>query len=78
MIEKKSAKVTTTIDKTLTKYKNLDIYLKSGQIIQVKCESWEFNYSQISGVFTGYTFKGIIVPKFVGIDPSQIAAYIEK
>ena len=54
----------------------LEIYLKSGQTLKVKCKEWSFTYDNYSREFTGYTFKGLKFPKMISLVPSQIAGYI--
>lgn len=56
--------------------KKLEIYLKSGHTLKVKCEEWSFTYDNYSCEFTGYNFKGLKSPKTIRLVPSQIAGYI--
>jgi hypothetical protein len=55
----------------------LDLYLRSGQIIHIQCEEWSFENDKVTEVFTGYDFKGLISPLTLGIVPTEIVAYVE-
>lgn len=56
----------------------LEIYLKSGHTINVKCEGWSFDTDKDSGEFTGYNLQGLITPSKFEVVPSQIVGYIQK
>ena len=55
----------------------LEIFLKSGHSIKVRCEQWKFIMSE-DGQIVGYEFSGMKIPKTLGINPEQIAGFIEK
>jgi hypothetical protein len=55
----------------------LEIYLKSGHTITVKCKEWSFKRSNLDCEYTGYEFIGIEDNKAIGIVPNQIAGYKE-
>lgn len=54
----------------------LKIYLKSGNVIDIECENWEFDRNA-DGEFLGYKITGIKSPKKFGIVPSEIVAYVD-
>lgn len=54
---------------------HIKIYLKSGNIIELECEHWEFKLDNATGEFTGYTFKRMKGFDVISINPKQIEAY---
>ena len=54
----------------------LTVYLKSGQILKLKCESANFTYSNDNGEYLSYTVTGA-TQKF-SINPREIAAWTAK
>lgn len=56
----------------------IKIYLKSGNIIELECEDWEFKVDNETGEFTGYTLKRMKGFDVISIVPSQIEAYVVK
>lgn len=56
---------------------SIEIYLKSGHTIKVKCEEVSFTYNEKTLEHTGYRFRGIKSPKDVHLVPSQICGWIE-
>lgn len=55
--------------------RKINIYLKSGNIIEVVCESWEFKVDNLTGGFIGYNLKDFKNFKHISIDPTCIEAY---
>ena len=49
------------------------IYLKSGNIMMIKCAECSFTVDKATGNYNGYTLKG--TDKSFGIDVTQIEAW---
>lgn len=58
--------------------KKLEIYLKSGHTICIECESYKFEYCNLTGEYCSYQFDGLKNPYRISMVPSQISAYIVK
>ena len=58
--------------------RTLQIFMKSGHTIDVKCKDWYFQADDITGEFTGYNFVELESPSTLEIVPSQIVGYIQK
>jgi len=57
--------------------RTLEIYLKSGHTINVKCKDWSFQTDDVTGEFTGYNFTDLDSPSTLEIVPAQIVGYIQ-
>lgn len=56
----------------------LEVYLKSGHTMVIECESFTFQFSYLSGCYTGYELTGMTNVDRAGIVPDQIAGYTAK
>ena len=56
----------------------IDVYMKSGHTVKVKCKQYSFSYNNTTLDYVGYEFKG--TPKNTRYDlvPSQIAGFTAK
>lgn len=52
----------------------LNIFLKSGQTVKIKCKDWKFT-KDMEGNFTAYKFSGLKEPEQVGFDLKQVVGY---
>lgn len=77
-MDKPSARLIKEMHNHESEFIELEIHLKSGQTINVRCENWKFEINNLTGEFYGYEFQKMISPKALGIVPSQIAGYICK
>lgn len=56
----------------------VEVYLKSGHTIKLRCEKAEFRWNSFTREYVGFEFKGLKEPKQVDFDPRLIAGYIVK
>jgi hypothetical protein len=73
-MDKPSARITGSAP-YVPKCSNLEVFLKSGHTVKIRCEEWNFKFNTLTGEYTGYRLKGLIEPNAVGFVPSQIAGY---
>jgi hypothetical protein len=55
---------------------NINLYLKSGHVIKIVCNSITMTRNA-EGEYTGYEIKGLKSPKAFGVALSQIAGWEE-
>lgn len=53
----------------------VDVFLTSGQVIEIYCKEAKFDVMQSTGEVKGYIFNGMIQPQKVNIRVNLIAAY---
>ncbi|ALA07668.1 hypothetical protein PBC6_075 [Bacillus phage PBC6] len=53
----------------------VDVFLTSGQVIEIYCKEAKFEVIQSTGAVKSYVFNGVIQPQRVNIRIDLIAAY---
>jgi hypothetical protein len=56
----------------------VEVYLKTGHTIKLRCELAKFHWDSLAGEYIGYEFNGLKEPRVVDLDPKLIAGYIVK
>lgn len=74
-MDKPSARIQGAVP-PVPKGSKIEVFLKSGHTVKIRCEEWNFKFNTLTGEYTGYLFKGLIEPNAVGFVPSQIVGYV--